>query len=59
MMVVGIDVYHDSTFGKKKSVVGFVASNNKYVGLCALCHSMWCELFYLTIKSSVLPSIFP
>ena len=49
-MVVGIDVYHDSTFGKKKSVVGFVASNNKYVGLCVLCHSMWCELFYLNNK---------
>ena len=30
-MVVGIDVYHDSTFGQKKSVVGFVASTNKYV----------------------------
>ena len=31
LMVVGIDVYHDSTFGQKKSVVGFVASTNKYV----------------------------
>ena len=31
LMVVGMDVYHDSTFGQKKSVVGFVASTNKYV----------------------------
>ena len=30
-MIVGIDVYHDSTFGQKKSVVGFVASTNRYV----------------------------
>ena len=31
LMIVGIDVYHDSTFGQKKSVVGFVASTNRYV----------------------------
>ena len=32
-MIVGIDVYHDSTFGQKKSVVGFIASTNRYVQL--------------------------
>ena len=37
LMVVGIDVYHDSTFGQKKSVVGFVASNNKWVSCVMLC----------------------
>jgi hypothetical protein len=31
LMIVGIDVYHDSTFGQKKSVVGFIASTNRYV----------------------------
>ena len=33
LMIVGIDVYHDSTFGQKKSVVGFIASTNRYVQL--------------------------
>lgn len=31
LMIVGIDVYHDSVSGQKKSVVGFVASTNRYV----------------------------
>ena len=28
IMVVGIDVYHDSVHGKSRSIVGFVASTN-------------------------------
>ena len=28
IMVVGIDVYHDSVSGKSRSIVGFVASTN-------------------------------
>lgn len=29
LMVIGIDVYHDSTMGTKKSILGFVASTNQ------------------------------
>ena len=41
LMIVGIDVYHDSTFGQKKSVVGFVASTNRYV-LFVICGNYPC-----------------
>ena len=29
VMVVGMDVYHDGSEGKKKSIAGFVASTNQ------------------------------
>ena len=29
-MVIGVDVYHDSSNGKKRSIAGFVASTNQY-----------------------------
>ena len=28
MMLVGIDIYHDSVHGKSRSITGFVASTN-------------------------------
>ena len=28
LMVVGVDVYHDSVHGKSRSITGFVASTN-------------------------------
>lgn len=31
MMVVGMDVYHDSASGQKRSILGFVASTNKHL----------------------------
>ena len=30
LMVIGVDVYHDSVHGQKRSITGFVASTNRY-----------------------------